>query len=153
MEKPATLVHHFFAGARRSTRAPRPSMKIVDPDNVAVSSLACSKRKAADGPGTKRRVSRKIIPASSASSDDARHDSDGDLAEGTDTEADEDLDDTAETSYVTTKAMGDADREAGTTRLKRERTADICTIFAKKDGHLDPHTGLLESGHVCTICE
>ncbi|KAG0695024.1 hypothetical protein DFH29DRAFT_787911, partial [Suillus ampliporus] len=33
MEKPATPVHHFFAGARRSTRAPRPSTKIVDPDN------------------------------------------------------------------------------------------------------------------------
>ncbi|KAG2346985.1 hypothetical protein BDR05DRAFT_945398 [Suillus weaverae] len=70
-KKSTAPVHHFFTGARCSTRAPRPSMKIVDPDNVALSSSTQSKQKAVDGPGTSRRVAHKVIPASSASSDDA----------------------------------------------------------------------------------
>jgi hypothetical protein len=148
-EKSTAPVHHFFTGARHSARAPRPSTKIVDPDNVASSSSARSKRKAVDsGPGTSRRVARKVIPASSASSDDA-----GDLDGEDDAECTEDgvaedgaAEDGAEALYAQTKAMGDADREAGKTCLKSERTADVRTIFVKKDDGS-------ESGHVCTICE
>ncbi|KAG1793745.1 hypothetical protein EV424DRAFT_1560447 [Suillus variegatus] len=100
-EQSTAPVHHFFTGARRSARAPRPSTKIVDPDNVASSSSARSKRKAVDsGPGTSWRVARKVIPASSASSDDA-----GNLDSEDDAEC---TDDGAEASYVQTKAMGDA---------------------------------------------
>ena len=42
----------FVAGARRSARVPRPSMRILDPDNVAISksSTAQGKQKAADDP-------------------------------------------------------------------------------------------------------
>lgn len=90
-----------------------------------------------DGPGTSWRVARKVIPAFSASSDNV-----GDL-EGDDAEC---TDDGVEASYVQTKAMGDVDREAGRTCLKSERTADVCTIFVKKDDVSKP-------GHVCTICK
>jgi hypothetical protein len=138
-EKSTAPVHHFFTGARRSTRAPRPLTKIVDPDNVASSSSARSKRKAVDsGPGTSWRVTCKVIPASSASSDNAGDPDGEDDAERTD--------DGAEASYVQTKAMGDMDREAGRTCLKSEHTADVRTIFVKKDDVSEP-------GHVCTICE
>lgn len=119
---------------------------MVDPDNVASSGSARSKRKAADGPGTRRRVARKVVPASSASSDD------GGDADAVETDLEDDADCTedgavrAEASYAQTKAMGDADHEAGKTHLKNKRTADVRTIFIKKD-HLS------ESGHVCTICE
>ncbi|KAG1893156.1 uncharacterized protein F5891DRAFT_1196785 [Suillus fuscotomentosus] len=120
-EKSTAPVHHFFTGAQ-----------------------SWSKRKAVDsGPGTSRRVARKVIPASSASSDDA-----GNLDGEDDAECTEDgaAEDGAEALYAQTKAMGDADREAGKTRLKSERTADVRTIFVKKDDGS-------ESGHVCTIYE
>ncbi|OJA11406.1 hypothetical protein AZE42_13443 [Rhizopogon vesiculosus] len=91
---------------------------------------------------------RKVILTSSASSDDGGHVSDIDTAGGADTEADEIGD-----AYASTKAMGDADRESGATRhLKSEHTADVHTVFIKKDDYVDPHTGLVESGHVCTVC-
>ncbi|KAF8811331.1 hypothetical protein BYT27DRAFT_7089668, partial [Phlegmacium glaucopus] len=32
-------------------------------------------------------------------------------------------------------------------------TADVRTIFIKKDDYIDPHTGLVESGHVCKVCQ
>ncbi|KAG2346979.1 hypothetical protein BDR05DRAFT_945396 [Suillus weaverae] len=54
--------------------------------------------------------------------------------------------DGAEASYAQTKAMGDADHEAGRTHLKNKHTADIHTIFVKKDDVPKP-------GYVCTICE
>lgn len=147
--KSTPVLHSLFTSARRSARAPRPSTKILDPDNVALSSSTHGKRKATDDPATKRRIVRKTIAESSASasgdSDDAGHDSDG--------AADTEIEDNVEASYAITKAMGDADREAGTTRSKSDRTADVRTIFVKKDDYLDPHTSSLESGHICTVCE
>jgi hypothetical protein len=44
-EKSTAPVHHFFIGAQRSNQAPRPSMKIVDPDNVASLSSALEQAK------------------------------------------------------------------------------------------------------------
>ncbi|KAG1720947.1 uncharacterized protein EDB91DRAFT_1088629 [Suillus paluster] len=145
-----SLLHPFFAGAappaaviagaRRSTRAPRPSMRILDPDNIASSSTAQGKRKAADDL-TRRRVARKIIASPTTSSHDGESDSDVDIggtdldAVGGDTEAEDDV----ERAYASTKAMGDADY--------------VRTIFIKKDDYVDPHTGLVESGHVCTVCQ
>ncbi|KAG1811121.1 uncharacterized protein BJ212DRAFT_1278098, partial [Suillus subaureus] len=32
-------------------------------------------------------------------------------------------------------------------------TTDVHTIFVKKNDYVDPHTGLVESGHMCTVCQ
>jgi hypothetical protein len=84
-------------------------MKMVDPDNVTSSGSAWSKHKATDGPGTRQQVACKVIPASSASSDD------GGDANTVETDLEDDADCTedgvvhAEASYAQTKAMGDVD--------------------------------------------
>lgn len=147
--KSTPVLHSLFTSARCSVRAPRPSTKILDPNNVALSSSTHGKRKATDDPATKQRIVRKTIAESSASAsgdlDDAGHDLDG--------AADTEIEDNVEASYAITKAMGDADHEAGTTRSKSDRTADVRTIFVKKDDYLDPHTSSLKSGHICTVCK
>ncbi|KAG2039466.1 hypothetical protein BDR03DRAFT_1009096 [Suillus americanus] len=81
----------------------------------------------------------------SGDSDDMGHISDGAM----DTEINHDV----EALYAITKAIGDAECEAGTTCSKSDRTADVFTIFVKKDDYLDTHTGSLKSGHICTICK
>ncbi|OAX34085.1 hypothetical protein K503DRAFT_803874 [Rhizopogon vinicolor AM-OR11-026] len=125
---------------------------IINPDNVASASSTRGKRKAGDSPVTMHRVARrKVIPTFSASSDDGGHVSDIDTAEGADTEADKHAsEDDVRDAYASTKAMGDADNESGATHcLKGECTADVHTVFVKKDDYVDPHTGLIESGYVC----
>jgi hypothetical protein len=95
-----------------------------------------------------------LTSESGASSDDGGHVSDGNLTGGADGDTDDNAEHALECAYASTKAMGDADRVGGVThRLKSERTADVRTIFVKKDDYKDPHTGLVESGHVCTICQ
>ncbi|KAG2102166.1 hypothetical protein BD769DRAFT_1393713 [Suillus cothurnatus] len=96
-------------------------------------------------PGANERLVMVQGPASELhTSDDAGHDTDAIEADSEDdpdcTEGD------VEASYAQTKAMGDADHDAGKTHLKSECTTDVRTIFCKKDD-------LSESGHVCTICE
>ncbi|KAG1738530.1 hypothetical protein EDB19DRAFT_2025397 [Suillus lakei] len=110
----------IIAGARHSTRVPQPSMRILDPDNVASSSTT------QDIGGT-----------------------DLDHPDAVDTEAEDDV----EHAYALTKAMGDADCKGSTHRPKAEQTADVHTIFIKKDDYVDPHTGLVEPGHMCTVCQ
>ncbi|OAX30698.1 hypothetical protein K503DRAFT_806861 [Rhizopogon vinicolor AM-OR11-026] len=143
-------------GAQCSSQASRPSTMIIDPNNVASASSTRGKHKAGDGPVTMHRVARrKVIPTSSASSDDGGHVSDIDTAEGADTEADEHAsEDDVGDAYASTKAMGDVDRESGATHhLKSECMADVRIVFIKKDDYVDSHTGLVESGHVCTVCQ
>lgn len=126
-------------GSRRSGRAIRPSNRIIDPDNSEALSFAAvhklnapiprpnnveasptHKRKAsrtmAGGDGAGRRINRKIGVDDKESSDGseisdyepdvAEHPVTSDIEAG-DTEPDED----PELAYVSTKAMGDADRE------------------------------------------
>jgi hypothetical protein len=135
--KPNTI-HPFFgggldsaAGSHRSGCVTRPSNRITDPDNAKVSSTArklkakartsttvTHKRKAsrsvASGDGSSRRI--KVGIDNEASTDDsnssdyepdaADHPATSDINAG-DTELDED----PEIAYMSTKAMGDADRE------------------------------------------
>ncbi|KAG1842747.1 hypothetical protein DFJ58DRAFT_731906 [Suillus subalutaceus] len=93
----------------------------------------------------------KIVASPAASVDDGESDCDDDIdiggtnldhpdAIGGDTEAEDDT----EHAYASTKDMGDADRKGSTHRPKTERTADVHTIFIKKDDYVDPHTRLVE---------
>lgn len=121
----STLLHSFFAGAappaaiiagtHHSTRAPWPLMRILDPDNVASSSTAQGKWKAADDLAVTRWwVTCKNIASPTPSIHDGESDGDVDIggtdldhpdAVGGDTEAEDD----AEHAYASTKAMGDVD--------------------------------------------
>ncbi|OAX33559.1 hypothetical protein K503DRAFT_700221, partial [Rhizopogon vinicolor AM-OR11-026] len=65
-QKKSQQLHPFFtstaspttviAGAQCSSRASRPSTRIIDPDNVASASSTQGKHKAGDGPVTMHRV-------------------------------------------------------------------------------------------------
>ena len=103
------------AVSRRSGRAIRPSNKLVDPDNVEVATWKPRhKRKASHTVAADRRINRKVTIGSSDGSDGSEE-SDCDLevadhpatSEAGDTELGEDSD----IGYLSTKAMGDADRE------------------------------------------
>jgi hypothetical protein len=121
----ANSLHPFFAtaGARRSTRVTRPSMRITDPDNIAASSTSTAqgKRKATDNPPTGHRVVPRILSPSLGSGSSDGGGSDVDLGhrvsemDNTDHEANagdtDDCDDDAERAYAFTKSMGDADHE------------------------------------------
>ena len=113
-------------------------------------------------------VVRKVSTEATSSDDDGSNNDanssvtvDGDVTE---------TEDDPELAYMSTKAMGNADREVSYTSLnfvdfpnmpacqllthlpKSGRTTDIRTIFIKTDDHINPHTGLVESGHVCKVC-
>lgn len=141
---PAVLV----AGSRRSARVSHPSKRLVNPDNAERAS------------SSKRPRTRKILVY------DSEVEGDGDVVEdmedveelavGSDDatgDTDVDLDDEAEEAYASTKAMGDADRKALSKQTKTDRTADIRTIFKHDREHINPDTGNLEDGHLCTICQ
>lgn len=132
---PAAIV----AGARRSGRATRPSNKLVDPDNAeasssrvkhhsniitdtdnaeATSSAITHKRKASRTMVASRRTNRKVAAEDNESSDgkieisDYAPDVTEHLATSSDNGAEEtERDEDSDIGHVSTKAMGNADRE------------------------------------------
>ncbi|KAG1726790.1 uncharacterized protein EDB91DRAFT_1086647 [Suillus paluster] len=103
------------------------------------------------------KVARKIITSPTASGDSGESNGDVEIGgtdldpgtQGGDTKAEDD----AEHAYASTEAMGDADCKGQTCHPKVEQTVDVHTIFIKKDDYIDLHTGLVESEHVCTVCQ
>jgi hypothetical protein len=97
---------------RRSTRAARPSTKVIDPDNVMA-----IKRKTSDAPAPN--PSRRLRHVSPEHEEDAATDADvaetsePDFSHGADTEADDPVSQSEayEETYEEIKALGDADRK------------------------------------------
>lgn len=116
---PAVVV----AGSRRSARVPRPSTRVMDPDNAeantstAVTAKRLQKRKVDDAPSG-RHVARRMIAESDSDLEEGNTNDNGDAVredytsddagDGDPTDVDED---DVEVAYASTKAMGDADRE------------------------------------------
>ncbi|KAF8810716.1 hypothetical protein BYT27DRAFT_7018610, partial [Phlegmacium glaucopus] len=61
--------------------------------------------------------------------------------------------DEVEKAYESTKAMGDADREALSKQTKTDCMADIWTIFKHDWEYINPDTRRTEVGHWCTVCQ
>jgi hypothetical protein len=97
-------IHPFFTGARRSTRAARPSARTIDPDNVM---NAPAKRKASS-PTQKRRLSRRIIVESQSDGEI----NDKNYAESIpDTTDVEEIEESGDSEYERLKEMADADHQ------------------------------------------
>lgn len=119
---PNVPIHPFFAGApapgmiiagsRRSTRATRPSTRLMDPDNTETYNLT-RKRSATLTTSTEaaERSARRARVADSEDEVNDDDDDDGDRGSENTREEDTDGDEQIEEAYQFTKAMGDADRE------------------------------------------
>jgi len=107
---------------RRSTRAPRPSTKAIDPDNI----MALKRKSSNTGAG---KPSCRPRHASPDHEEDEATEPDPTDADGED---DDPVD--ADAAYEETKALGDADREVMHTKSKVKRTSDIHTIFKRTTG-------------------
>lgn len=84
------------SAARRSTRAARPSAKMIDPDNA----MALKRKPSNDAIGNPSRRARRASP---------EHEEEATEPDPTDTEDEDPLD--PGVAYQETKALGDADRE------------------------------------------
>ena len=104
------------AGSRRSTRIPRPSVRVTDPENAMVRVGSSRKRSASAGPPPRRRIC-KFVPESDEEEptmDDGTENEDDDVNEVPDggIEGNNSQDADEETEYAYTKSLGDADHEA-----------------------------------------
>ena len=107
----------FVAGTRRSARVPRPSTRMLDPDNIEGSSITtAAKRKATDNMRTTGRLVVRKVSTEATSSDDDGSDDDANPSVIVDGDVMETEDD-PELAYMSTKVMGDADREVSYTSL------------------------------------
>jgi hypothetical protein len=153
---PAAIV----AGARRTARTHRPSLRALEAAEASSSALdPRAKRKAPSDPDQDRRVTRKVI----ADVDDDDSDTGND---GATTEPATEL---ADDEYESIKAMADADSQvcshcsqfripfsftsqAATFKPREERTADIRLIFRRDREYVHPDTGKTLDGQWCTVC-
>jgi hypothetical protein len=147
------------SATRRSTRAPRPSTKAIDPNNV----MALKRKPSNSAAGKRSSRPRHASPD---------HEEDG-LDEATEPELIESEDDDPDdpvTAYEETKALADADREVSVhccsfvplthlilakamqTKSKAKRTADLSTIFMRATDYIHPDRGKAE-GHFCLVCK
>ena len=113
---PTVMSADKIAGSRRSGRTPRPSKTIVDPDNTETPTFVASS-------GLKRKVSattvtqklsrlRKAVEASDNDAGDTEMEDGGDVyVEPTEKADSGEEDGHAEANYMSTKALGDTDRE------------------------------------------
>jgi hypothetical protein len=115
--KPSAPPAGIIAGARRSTRAIRPSARAIDPNNIEASSSTTHKRSREASPPS-RRNPRKITQSDAeASEHNDTLASESDTAEA-ETELDKDGDDVAD-EHSRLQMMADADHEVNPLHLSR----------------------------------
>ena len=162
-----SFVTKVAPAAHRSACAPRPSAKVIDPDNAMT--LKCkASNTGSTNPSRRRCQASPESESEEATEPDPTPTDTEDEPDPTDIEDDdEDLID-PNTAYEESKVLGDADREvrvhffsygpsltlykAMGAKTKDDCTADVCTIFKKVKEKIHPKTGKKIAKHCCLVC-